>query len=458
MDELTRELEKLNKDNIYPFHMPGHKRQPEWIANPYKYDITEISNFDDLHNSKGILRNLQNRFNELYGCSESFLLVNGSTCGVLSAVSAVVNCGETILIARNCHKSVYNAVFLKRCRVEYIYPQIYGGTGISDGVCVQDVESSLKENRDIKAVVITSPTYEGVMSDVNAIADIVHKYGAILVVDAAHGAHIGIENGHTLGGSKADIIILSLHKTLPALTQTALLCVNNLNLLEQVNRYINIYETTSPSYLFMAGAEKCLNYISDKNVIKDYNEKILKYREELKKLRKLKLFETRKYDFSKIVIDTTESNITGTELKNLLLEKYDIELEMATVNYALAMTSCMDTIEGFQRLRDALFEIDSRLINKNDIGNDGIKKTKKYFEAWECENYSMEIVELENSKGYICSEYIYVYPPGIPILVPGELVTDEIIDDLQGMIENNMVIRGLINNKKIKVIKGYYYG
>lgn len=458
MGELVKALEKHHKDNVYPFHMPGHKRQADWIINPYEYDITEISHFDDLHNPKEILKNLQDRFRDLYGCKEAFLILNGSTGGILSSISAVMNSGETILLARNCHKSVYNGVFLKRCKTEYIYPQINTKTGISLGISSKDVENAFAKNSDIKAVVITSPTYEGVISNIDEIADIVHCHKAILMVDAAHGAHIGIKDGRTIGASKADLVVTSLHKTLPAFTQTALLCVNNDKLLSNIKKYINIFETTSPSYLFLAGAECCIDYISDKNIFAEFDNKIQNLRAELNKLSRLKLFATEDYDYSKMVIDTSNANISGKELKNLLLNKYNIELEMASANYALAMTSCMDTEEGFNRLASALIEIDNALSAADKHNNSSIKKTAKVYEAWECENANTEAVWWLSSRGYVSSEYVYIYPPGIPILVPGEIITEEIIKELNEMILLGIEVKGLINNERINVIKGCFYG
>lgn len=458
MGELIKALEKHYIDDIYPFHMPGHKRQVNWIQNPYKYDITEIKDFDDLHNPEGILKELLDRIKEVYRCSKAFLLVNGSTSGILSAISAVIDNNDQIVIARNCHKSVYNAVFLRKGKTEYIYPQIDMNTGITMPILPEQVDKTLNNNPNAKAVVITSPSYEGIISNVNDIAEVVHRHGAILIVDAAHGAHIGLDGGVTIAESKADIVVMSLHKTLPCFTQTALLCVNNLLFYDKIKKYVDIYETTSPSYLFMAGVESCLDYLTSNNVFENYYNQLFKIRRELQRLKKLRLFEPEcSYDFSKIVIDTSQSNIGGVQLKNLLLNKYGIELEMASNNYVLAMTSCMDTEEGFDRLSQALMEIDLSLKSGVVQEYSQVGQCEKVLEAWECEALNAEIINFNNAAGLVSSEYVYAYPPGIPILVPGEVITEVIIEDLLRSKNSGVELRGLCDNK-IQVIQGKFYG
>ena len=449
MGELIDALEELNKKDIYPFHMPGHKRQAEWIINPYKYDISEISGFDDLHNAKEMLKKLQERLALIYKCKYACLSVNGSTCGILAGIFSVIDNGDTILISRNCHKAVYNGIFLRKANAEYIYPQLDATTGITLDINPRSVENLLRQNRNIKAVVITSPTYEGVISDIEAIADVVHKYGGILIVDAAHGAHIFPDKE-----SKADIIVMSLHKTLPSFTQTAVVCVNNSMLFENVRGYINIFETSSPSYLFMAGVEACLDYIEKDGCFFEYNNRIKEIRNNLLNLQKLKLFQPEcRFDEAKLVIDTSGCDINGVELKNLLLNKYNIELEMATEKYALAMTSCMDTEEGFFRLYRALMEIDEN-INFCDLTEyEEIKNNSAKYQAWECEKAIKTEAYLCEAEGLICGDFVYAYPPGIPILVPGEIISKDIVDDIFNRYNSGVEIVGLKDGKLIKVIQ-----
>ncbi len=458
MGELIKALEKHHNDGIYPFHMPGHKRQAKWIVNPYEYDITEIEGFDDLHNPKEILKKLLDRIKELYGCGKVFILANGSTSGILSAISSVIDYNDKILIARNCHKSVYNAVFLRKGKIEYIYPQIDRDTGINMPITAEQVDKMLMTNPDTKAVVITSPTYEGVISNIDEIAKVTHRYGAILIVDAAHGAHIGLNGGTTIGESKADIVIMSLHKTLPCFTQTAVLCVNNILLYDRIKKYVDMYETSSPSYLFLAGVEACIDYVKQGDRFEEYYSRLFDLRKDFLVLKHLRLFEPDcSYDYSKIVIDTSKTNINGVQLKNLLLNKYGIELEMASGDYVLAMTSCMDTMDGFNRLRKALLEIDTSLVHGKAAEYSGAYPSKKVYEAWECEAMDTELIMLKDASGYVSSEYVYSYPPGIPIVIPGEVITESLIEYLTRCKDSLVEIRGICD-KKIRIIQGKFYG
>ena len=256
-------LNELEQSDIYPFHMPGHKRAFLPFANPYAIDITEIEGFDNLHHATGILQEAQQKAADLYGAKKTYYLVNGSTCGLLAAISAAVPRGEKILMARNCHKAVYHAMYLRQLVPVYLYPEDTA-YGIQGQVTPQMVQKQLKQTPDIRAVVITSPTYDGVVSDIKNIADTVHAYGIPLIVDEAHGAHFGFspefpENATRLG---ADAVIMSVHKTLPAFTQTALLHLCSDRIAEKkVAQFLGIYETSSPSYLLMAGIEKSLQII-----------------------------------------------------------------------------------------------------------------------------------------------------------------------------------------------------
>ena len=217
---IEQKLKALAQSDVYPFHMPGHKRQLSGFF-PYEFDITEIEEFDNLHHAKGLLLEAQQYAAQMYQSWKAYYLVNGSTCGILAAISAVTTKGGRILVARNCHKAVYNAIYLRGLKAEYVYP-VATHYGIQGQIQATDVERKLVEKPDIQAIVITSPTYDGLVSDIRAIADLAHTHGIPLIVDEAHGAHFGLDeafpdNATVLG---ADAVIMSVHKTLPAPTQT----------------------------------------------------------------------------------------------------------------------------------------------------------------------------------------------------------------------------------------------
>ena len=243
------------KSDVYPFHMPGHKRKSLSFPNPYEIDITEIDGFDNLHYATGMIKEAEVRGAELYHSKRCFFLVNGSTCGLLAAISAATRRGDKVLVARNCHKAVYHALYMNELQAEYLYPSITKN-GIQGQITAEQVQESLYENPDAVAVILTSPTYEGIVSDVAKIAEVCHEHGIPLIVDEAHGAHFGFGGGFPENAVKlgADAVIMSLHKTLPSFTQTALLHLTS-DLIDEkrVERYLSIYETSSPSYIFMAG-------------------------------------------------------------------------------------------------------------------------------------------------------------------------------------------------------------
>ena len=396
-------LERLTEyagSDAYPFHMPGHKRReipdgiPGGFPDPYGIDITEIDGFDNLHHAEGILKDAMETAAAIYGADRSWYLVNGSTCGILSAVFATTENGGKILTARNCHKAVYHAICLNRLEAEYLYPEEITEFGINGGIRAEDVRKALEKDAmhcagnsgdvrgkitKIQAVLITSPTYEGVVSDIRAIADAAHEYGIPLIVDEAHGAHLEYaDQCHSFPKSAleygADIVIQSLHKTLPCFTQTAILHVKGKFVdQDRVSRYLSMFQTSSPSYLFMAGMERCIRYMDGdgRNGMVRYEKRLEHFMERMEGLQVLEVLDREicgKYrtvagwDPSKIVVSTMRAeDFHGEELAETLRRKYHLEMEMTAPEYVIAMTSLMDTEEGFERLGTALLEIDGAL-------------------------------------------------------------------------------------------------
>ena len=221
MDRLYKKLEEYGKSDYYPFHMPGHKRNMDSSAAsfPFDRDITEIHGFDNLHHAEGVIRDAQEYAAQIYGTQRCFFSVNGSTAALLAAISACVDKGGKILMARNCHKAVYHGLYIRDLHPIYIYPHEDSRLGINGGISPSCVERYIEENQDIQAVLITSPTYDGVVSDVKSIARSVHKYGISLIVDEAHGAHFHFSDYFPVSAAElgADIVVQSFHKTLPAL-------------------------------------------------------------------------------------------------------------------------------------------------------------------------------------------------------------------------------------------------
>lgn len=466
MGKLEEKLENYFDENYLPMHMPGHKRNIKLLGEklPYKIDITEIEGFDDLHHPEGIIKEIEEKAKKIYKSKKSFILVNGSTCGILAGIRSVVNYGDKVLVARNSHKSVYNAIQLNCLNPIYVLPKI-DKYGINKNVEANDIEKILEKNKDIKLVIITSPTYEGVLSDIKAIVNIAHKYKVPVLVDEAHGAHLKfMENSNFEAlNCGADIVIQSLHKTLPALTGTAILHIKgDLVKEEDVRRELSIFETSSPSYILISSIDECLDLIerNGKKLFLDYQENLKYFYNEAKALKKLKVLgnellnnnnkknieeiEKSLYDFGKIVVITKNTNITGKELSDILRKDYKIEVEMASTYYIIAMTSICDNKESFERLLNALKEIDLKLkkVVEDNLASYEIQLPKKEMTINEALNSKKFMLEnYKNLEGKISKEYIFAYPPGIPIITPGEVFDKNIINIIEKYMKANIELR-----------------
>ena len=368
MRALDQALLAYGKSQAYPFHMPGHKRRFPRSLDPNLMDITEIAGFDDLHDASGMIADIERDLAELYGVEEACLLLGGSTLGNLVSLLAHLKPGDSLLMARNCHKSIYHGAILGRLSVEYVYPRALsnGLQGPIEAASVQEALCAAEEvGRKVKLVAITSPSYEGVVSDLSAIARVAHAHGALLLVDAAHGAHFGFHPYFppSMADQGADLLVTSLHKTLPFYTMTAALLLPHGSGAdrERVSDMIDYLETSSPSYILMGQAAAALRFLRrEGEAYFQANARDLKdFYRACESLRALEILRTD--DPGKIVISCARTNLTGQDLMEWLRKDYQLELEMASFDYALAMTSLMDTSEGLQRLQRALLEIDGIL-------------------------------------------------------------------------------------------------
>ncbi len=503
MEMLYDRLRRYEASDYYGFHMPGHKRNRAFagIADVCGIDITEIDGFDDLHHARGILKDAQERAAAVYGAQETHFLVNGSTAGVLSAVLGVTGRGDSVLVARNCHKSVYHAVYMNELVPVYLYPDFDEESQLNTEISVQSVRDALEENPRARAVIIVSPTYDGVVSDVAGIAKAAHERNVPLIVDEAHGAHFGFhpyfpENANRAG---ADIVVHSLHKTLPSLTQTALLHLNGTLVgRERVRRYLDMLQTSSPSYVLMAGMDSCIGLLDTEAkreaLFAPYVGLLGETRKKLSKLRRLELLnpgeQDARFDRSKIILSGRNAGLDGRELSAILLKKYHLQMEMAAGDYVLAMTSVGDTREGMERLFRAAAEIDEdagRMGAKaakdmragagrqteadahtgqrasGKTGMDGINGMNRLpvlpmrYTPAEAERLPAKekgrarSLAWQDSVGRISLEYAYLYPPGVPLVVPGEQMTEEAARLLYWYERKGYQMEGLKKQGRIEV-------
>ncbi|WP_186422913.1 aminotransferase class I/II-fold pyridoxal phosphate-dependent enzyme [Lacrimispora celerecrescens] len=466
---LLKKLMEYGESDFYPFHMPGHKRQYHGLfaadfPNPFSIDITEIHGFDNLHHPEGILKESMEWASRVYGSNRTYYLVNGSSSGILSAISGSVSRGGTILMSRNCHKSAFHGVFLNQLSVEYIYPQIIPEFGIQGGLIPEKIEEMLMSHGKIQAVFIVSPTYDGIVSDIKAIADVVHKFRLPLIVDEAHGAHFsfGRDGGFPVSALElgADVVIQSLHKTLPSFTQTAVMHVKEGYVdMGRLDRYVHMYQTSSPSYVLMAGIEGCIRYMAAEGheQMKLFSGKIGELRNTLSGMKHLRLLTVQEkglngiydMDLSKIIVSTRGTGKSGSWLDDRLRKEFHLEMEMCGSDYVTAITTLADAHEGLERLYKALVQIDSGLSEENGCEDEnrlyqGLERVpESRMTIAQAMDEPRRRIAIPDGEDLISAEFVYVYPPGIPIVVPGEVLKKESIDLIMKYKELGLAVQGM---------------
>ncbi len=443
--------EYLSKDRK-PWHMPGHKRKNcinEFdeeagidLAAFLRCDVTEVSGTDDLHHPEDMILKSQQQLAEIYDSYASYYMVNGSTGGILAAIGAVADAGREegknkIIIARNCHKSVFNGVKLFGLEPVYLEPEYVElkkgyKSYIYAGITSLQIESLVEQHLDVCAVVITSPTYEGVVSDVEGIKRVLEPYGIPLVVDEAHGAHLSFMDGEgqlpksavSLG---ADIVVQSLHKTLPALTQTAVLHVNNECLDASVKKYLSVFMSSSPSYPMLCSMEQAVINAWEKKEqggYVGYLNTLRGFRDNISRLKNIKLLGGLKGSEGVFACDETRivlyGNWSGEELATRIRELGNIEIEMSGVNYVVLISTYMDEVEDFVHLERTIKLLDEELDSQeNYVG-----------EMQEVAETTFSEEQLFSLVGKVAADNIYVYPPGSYIVASGGTITKEAVEKI----------------------------
>lgn len=431
-------LKLLNKklDRVL-FTTPSHNQKTSilpHLENFYGWDYSEIEGFDNLCDPTGPILMAQGRASDCYGAKNTFFLTQGATLGILAAMKSVIQEGDRVLVARNCHKSVYNGLVVTCARVDWLMPSCNEYFGIYGKIEPEDVENNLKLNQ-YRALIITSPTYEGVNSDIEAISKICKQYGVYLIVDESHGALYNFSDKlpKTAIEQGADFAINSLHKNAGALNQCALLHVSN-DIREdfewrQVQKAINLFNTSSPSYPLLATIEATINYLNSKRGKKCIEDLILNIENFKKELRKdgWEFFEDENSDPTKILIK--RGDVSALELSQKLFDEYKIEDEMASEVSALYLCGVGTTRAKLNKLKNAIKKVKlTKQENQPKVSFQPFPFVKMLpFEAF-YKDYCF--VSKENSPLKISSQTIVPYPPGIGILYPGEVVQEWHLDYL----------------------------
>lgn len=453
--DLQERLGEYASSGALPMHMPGHKRNmtaAPWLAAlGGGTDITEIDGFDDLHHARGVLKEEMDRAAALWGAKRTFFLVNGSSCGLLAAIYALGLGGGTAIVARNCHKSVYHGLELCGLTPKWLRPDWCAPLGIWGSVPPGEAERVMDENPGAKFVLLTSPTYEGVLSDIAAIAALCHERGVPLIVDEAHGAHLGF-GGFPPGAVKlgADLVVQSAHKTLPSLTQTALLHLRG----ERVDgdgleRALNIFESSSPSYVLLSSLSGCVRFLENPNALAPWRAGLAAFGREIDRLEHLQVpghgrnaenpypgvF---RWDPSKILVFGGD----GFRLMDALRQRFGIETEMSMPHFALALTGAGDTEESLTRLARALLELDREpLTGRVPVPGPPPAFPPARLGLREALSAPFETLPLERAAGRVCAQYLWVYPPGVPLAVPGEVLTPAVLERLAALTRGGAELR-----------------
>lgn len=449
-------FQHYNEKNLLPLHMPGHQRKRDMgTALPYDYDYTEVEELDNLHAPEGILQEAMNRTAAYYGCSDCFYLVNGSSSGLQAGIFTLLEEGDEIVVARNCHRSVFYALSLRKAKIHFLLPEFWEDFSCFGSVSLKEVERLLREFPKSKALIFTSPSYEGVVSDVEGIARLCHENGLSLLVDEAHGAHFSPKRGTSFPGSAislgADLVVQSPHKTLCSLTQSAWILGNGQGYSrEKLSFNLSVFQTTSPSYPLMLSLEKATTLLETEGeaLFSHWKEVMESFREKARTLSYFTfLWEKEEACFA---MDCTKIFLRargipklrlGKDLAKLLREDYGIESEMHSGENLLLMTGPFISEEELDRLFIALKDIERRFGEEKGKPLRSKLLSSALYQISVADN-TLQISEglkegeelsIRDGEGRICLEYLSLYPPGIPLLFPGEKLTAEKIQGIEAL-------------------------
>lgn len=447
--------------------MPGHKgRMQQPAKNMFSLDVTELSDTDNLHAPEAYIRESEQKLAALYGTYSSHYLLGGATCGIYAMVSVAVRKGDKIIVDRFCHKSVISSIILCGAEPVYVAPSYNYQFGFVGGMSPLDIELAVKNNPDAKAVIITSPTYYGTVSDIAEISAVVHRSGMLLLVDEAHGAHFHIsdllpDNAIKCG---ADMIVQSVHKTLGAFSSGALLHINNRETdLFKVRNALSMFQTSSPSYALLCALEKAVfEAVSFKEKYKKLTDEAEKWRKRVNASGKAYWIGSElkgscdiyEMDKTRIVVNFSLVSLTGYAVAGILRNKYNIETEMADENNIVCILTPYNNVSDIKKLAVALMEITEKtpLAPRKSaklnylMPEPSVSLQNAYFSE-------SEAVDLNQSIGRINASIVCMYPPGIPLVVPGEKIKADHIRAITETEENGGSITGLREGCMIDVLK-----
>ena len=456
-------LERYKSMRIVPFDVPGHKRgkgNPELTKflgeKCLTVDVNSMKPLDNLCHPVSVIKEAEELAARAFGAQHAFFMVNGTTSAVQSMIMSVCKRGDKMIMPRNVHRSAINALIISGAVPVYVNPSINKQLGIPLGMSVADVKKAIEQNPDAKAVLVNNPTYYGICSDLRTITKLAHQHGMKVLVDEAHGTHFYFGENLPVSAmaAGADMAAVSMHKTGGSLTQSSFLLSNHPDLHQgYIRQIINLTQTTSGSYLLLSSLDLSRRNLAlhGKEIFARVKELAQYAREEINKLGGFYAFSSElidgdaifDFDTTKLSVHTRDIGLAGIEVYDLLRDEYDIQIEFGDIGNILAIISVGDNMFVMERLISAMAEI-KRIYQKDKAGmydheyiNPEVVMTPQ--EAFYAAKRAMPI---EQSAGQICSEFVMCYPPGIPILAPGERITQEILDYIAYAKEKGCFLTG----------------
>jgi arginine/lysine/ornithine decarboxylase len=477
---ILHSLKKYAEECQGYFHMPGHKGGKvfkkagleDFDLGLLAMDVTEVPGIDNLHCPEGAILEAQELAAHTFGADHSFFLVNGTTAGIYSMILAATKPGDKIIVPRNCHKAVTGALILGRLQPVYITPEIHGLYNIASGIAPHEVRQAIEDHPDAKAVVITNPTFYGVCSDLEQLAALAHEKNMLLLVDEAHGAHFAFhrELPKTALQCGADMVAQSTHKTLPSMTQSSMLHVKGGRAdLDKVKFFLQLTQSTSPSHILMASLDAARYVMEQKGeeLLEEVIGSCNRLRQELSGsgvycLGRGDMGREGIYDIdaTRLTVNFSRRGISGTQADRFIRNKFKLQVEMSDLYNIVAICSVGDSPQSITRLAEAILAASQE--NQPPVANlsSNAPAALKSIPAmkllpWEAIYMQKEELPAKASLGRVSGEMIVPYPPGIPILMPGEVITGEVLDYARECRENGIKINGAkdASLKTITVLK-----
>lgn len=463
---LLEELLKYHKEDNLILSMPGNKSGKGFLRDTLgitfkealgTLDITEVDSLDNLHCPEGVIKEAQELLAKTYGVKKAYFLVNGSSCGNLASIFSAFNEGDEVLVERNCHKSIYNAIILRKLKVVYIDAVIDNNLGIFLPPREEEIFKAFEKANNPKGIILTNPNYFGISYKLDETIQRLREKGLKIIIDSAHGAHFGICKELPKSMAKlGDYVVLSAHKTLPSLTQGAFLLVNSND--DNIDFYIKAFMTTSPSYLIMASLDYARYYLDNYGEEDYYNliERAEFWKKNINSLGKVKIIshikidENYKIDKSRYLV-TLKEGYSGHKLLEYLKEK-NIQSEMSFSKGVVLILATCNSNNDFEKLYYAIKELNMNQISsveKNYIYENIVPE--KVLEPFEVLNLKYKKVFLNEALGKISKNFIVPYPPGIPTVCPGEIITLEVKELIDEYLRNNLTVIG-VKDKNIEII------